>query len=218
MPMKQKYDKQDIKNSRKKTISNLGNSILYKLCKDHFKHVKDEHIVTKVLFIGRIYAAAVERRKSKGKEINDNFYKIKVVKAFKSTDLDNRLNRLKKIRNLNIDSIMEILSVHSSLMATLKKITGMDKRSFCSKYLHFHLPNLFFIYDSRALSTVSSLTNQVSNDLKPILLLKGIDKNYARFYCKCFDLQRNIRSKYKIDLTNRQLDNLFLGMANGRKS
>ena len=39
--------------------------ILYHLCKDNFQHEQEDVILTKVLFIGRIYAAAIERRKNK---------------------------------------------------------------------------------------------------------------------------------------------------------
>jgi hypothetical protein len=35
-------------------------------------------------------------------------------------------------------------------MTVLRDLTGLEKRALASKYLHFHLPRLFFIYDSRA--------------------------------------------------------------------
>jgi hypothetical protein len=96
----------------------------------------------------------------------------------------------------------------------LKKITALDKRSFSSKYLHFHLPDLFFIYDSRAVTALRQFTSQVPKDLKHILLLDKIDKQYAKFYCKCFDLKRQINTQFKIDLTHRQLDNFLNEVAN----
>ncbi len=43
----------------------LGNKILYDMCKNNFAHKNNGVIIAKVLFIGRIYAAAIERRKKK---------------------------------------------------------------------------------------------------------------------------------------------------------
>ncbi|PHX74462.1 MAG: hypothetical protein CK547_03045 [Chitinophagaceae bacterium] len=96
----------------------------------------------------------------------------------------------------------------------LKKITALDKRSFSSKYLHFHLPDLFYIYDSRAVTALRQCTSQVPKDLKYILEIDNIDNKYAKFYCKCFDLKRQIKKQFNINLTHRQLDNLLIEGAN----
>ena len=39
-------------------------------------------------------------------------------------------------------------------------------------------------------------------------------KEYAKFYCKSFDLKRQIKTQLNIELTNRQLDNLLIEIAN----
>lgn len=191
----------------------FGNAILYKLCKDNFRHDTDDHILTKVLFIGRIYAAAVERRKNKSTDNNDNFYTGTVAPAFRKSKLDDKLSELKIAKAENIRNIKSVLQTHYFLTSMLKIITALDKRSFSSKYLHFHLPDLFYIYDSRAVTALRQFTSQVPKDLKYILEVENIDNEYAKFYCKCFDLKRQIKTQFNIDLTNRQLDNLLIEVA-----
>jgi hypothetical protein len=170
------------------------------------------------MFIGRIYAAAIERRKNKKQTgiNNDNFYIDKVAPTFRKPKLDRQLSELKSMR-LTTDNIPQILRVHNDLMTTLSKITDLDKRSFCSKYLHFHLPDLFFIYDSRALTALRDFTSRVPKELRHIPQLSFVDKEYATFFCKCFDIKNKIEVEHKTKLTTRQLDNLLIETANRRK-
>lgn len=208
---------EQIDKAKQNRVWDFGNKILYDLCRDNFMHVKDEQILTKVLFIGRIYATALERRKKKdGKkdENKDNFYVKTLAPAFKEPKLDDYLKELKTIKNLNEGSIITILKVHGYLIDKLKAKTRHKNHSFCSKYLHFHLPDLFFIYDSRAVSALRHFTKQVPKDLKSILEIKGIDTEYAKFYCKCFDIKRQIEKRDNTTLTIRQIDNILIDEAN----
>ncbi len=202
--------KEQIKRSQEETLWDHGNSILYDLCKNNFKHKRDDVIITKVLFIGRIYATALERRKNKKNGDTSTFYIKRVAPAFRESELDIRLAELKKINVLSIIDIPLVLEAHNYLMKTLNKITGYNNRSFCSKYLHFHLPGLFFIYDKFASSKLSELSSGVSNDLSDILKRKNIDRKYSNYFCKCFDLKNEINHLYKTKLTTRQIDNLLL--------
>jgi hypothetical protein len=211
---KQLPNKKQLDSARQNNVWDFGNAILYKLCQDNFKHDTDDRILTKVLFIGRIYAAAVERRKNKSADINDNFYTDTVAPTFKKSKLDDKLSDLKTLKVEKIESIQSILQTHYYLTSMLQKITALDKRSFSSKYLHFHLPNLFYIYDSRAVTALRQFTSQVPKDLKYIRELDNIDNEYAKFYCKCFDLKRQIKTQFNIELTHRQLDNLLIEVAN----
>jgi hypothetical protein len=204
--------------AKQKKVWDLGNDILYNLCKSNFKHDRDEQILTKVLFIGRIYAAAVERRRNKKERINDNFYIEIIAPTFRKSKLDQYLKKLKHIKKQSVNNIEAILQTHFYLTYILKEITDLNKRSFCSKYLHFHLPELFFIYDSRTVTALKQFTNQVPIDIKHIGQLETVDKKYAMFYCKCFDLKQRIEKHYNTTLTNRQFDNLLLEIAQKKKS
>jgi hypothetical protein len=210
--------REQLKKAKQNNVWDFGNKILYDMCREYFHHNKAEHILTKVLFIGRIYASAVERRRNKKDEINDNFYIDTIAPTFINSKLDTYLDKLKSIKNLNIGNIKEILQTHYYLTNTLKKITDLEKRSFSSKYLHFHLPDLFFIYDSRAVMALRFFTSNVPKDLKKFIQLETADIEYAKFYCKCFDLKRQIEVHYKKTMTMRQFDNLLIEIANNKNN
>ncbi len=212
--MKQLPNRKQLEAVQQDRVWDFGNSILYNLCKNNFEHLEDEHILTKVLFIGRIYAAAVERRKNKSEDINDNFYTEKVIPAFADPKFDEKLSKLKSLINVEIENIGTILQTHHYLVSKLYEITELNKRSFSSKYLHFHLPDLFYIYDSRVVTALRQFISKDPKDLKHILKTDNIDLEYAKFYCKCFALKKEIQTKFKIDLTTRQLDNLLVEVAN----
>ncbi len=193
-----------------KSLWDHGNNFLYDLCSKNFEHTKEDVIVTKVLFIGRIYAAALERNKIKKDENNTSFYFKTVAPKFKNSEIDKRLRNLKSVDELTADNIPSVLETHNYLMETINKITGHNNRSFCSKYLHFHLPNLFFIYDSIALKNLRKYISKVPDHLNTILKCDNIDEEYAKFFCKCYDLKQKIEKDCKTKLTLRKLDNLLL--------
>lgn len=206
--------KKQIKNAQKPNLWDHGNALLYKLCQENFSHTNDETILTKTLFIGRIYAAAIERRKKHIGEGNDNFYRDKIIKIFKESDVDERLSKLKYLREIKIDNILTILQTHNYLLTKLESITALKKRSFCSKYLHFHLPDLYFIFDSRSVSALRKFKINIPKELNYIVNSKYVDKEYATFYCKCLVLKENIKKQFGVGLTTRQLDILFIELAN----
>ncbi|KHE90896.1 MAG: hypothetical protein K8F52_05860 [Candidatus Scalindua rubra] len=107
---------------------------------------------------------------------------------------------------INIDVIPEILSVHKFLLDTFKNITGMEKRSLVSKYLHFHFPNLFYIYDSRAVTSLRKFQKRKRVRLPQC----EFDKEYATFFVKLHGWQQEIYEKTGADLTPREMDRLLL--------
>jgi hypothetical protein len=106
----------------------LGNHVLYSLCKNHPKHDLGEAIIAKVWLIGRSYAAAIERRKN-ADETSDDFYEITVVEKIKNSNLDNWLANLP---NQVIDpwnELGQVITVHKRLMDLFSDLTGMEKRA-----------------------------------------------------------------------------------------
>lgn len=190
----------------------LGNQVLYDLCANYSAHDTAEKIVAKTWLIGRAYAAAIERRKNKS-VINDNFYLDTVVTAFNNSRLDMILAVLQNKR-LAVDTLHDVINAHFYLTKLLFDITKLDKRSFSSKYLHFHLPDLFFIYDSRAVAAMRLFVTRLPTHLKALENRESVDKEYSNFVYKCFHLQQTIFDKHKLLLTPRQLDNLLIETAN----
>lgn len=190
----------------------LGNQVLYDLCSNHFTHDKADKILAKTWLIGRAYAAAIERRRNKN-DINDNFYTDTVVSTFKNSRLDTILENLKN-QQLSVDTLHHIIDAHFYLTKLLFEITELDKRSFSSKYLHFHLSNLFFIYDSRAVKAMRQYVTRLPKHLNALAERESVDKEYSSFVYKCFHLRQSIFDKYNVLLTPRQLDNLLIETAN----
>ncbi len=210
--------KEQLNRALQLNVWDFGNKILYDMCQANPKHKQDDLILAKVMFIGRIYAAAVERRRNKKDEINDNFYIDTIAPAFRNSKLDRLLEALRKYKTITVESIPHILHTHHYLTTTLNKITDLEKRSFSSKYLHFHLPDLFFIFDSRAVTGLRFFTSDVPKELEHFTQTDAVDKEYAKFFCKCLDLKRQTESHYKIKLTSRQLDNILIEVANKKSS
>lgn len=205
-----------IENCQKSKPWDLGNKVLYDLCRQNFTHDTTERILAKTLLIGRAYAAAIERRKNK-KDLNDNFYLDTVAPAFRKPKLDKLLAELKNVRNITADTIPKIIVSHNYLTQLLFDITELGKRSFSSKYLHFHLPELFFIYDTRAVSAMRRFVNRLPKELKSLADQENVDKEYSNFFYKCYLLRQNIKEQFVVLLSPRQLDNLLMETANKTK-
>lgn len=197
----------------KKSVWDFGNGVLYKLCAENFYHIKDEKILAKVWLIGRAYAAAIERRRIKEAN-NDDFYIDKVVPAFKNSELDSRLNELSHFDRLTEDNLVKMLDTHYYFTKLTADLTGLEKRSFCSKYLHFHLPNLFPIYDSRVVGSLRKLISKTPLRFSQILNSTRIDREYAKFVCKSLAVRQDIEIIYGEELTLREFDNLLIRFAN----
>ena len=187
----------------------FGNEILYKMCQQNFEHKRIDKIVGKVILIGRAYAAAIERRKNKTEE-NDNFYIDKVAPMIKNSKLDDYIGQLKSESEVNEKNIADILKLHFYLTELIKEITEQNKRSFSSKYLHFHLPNLFFIYDTRAVKAIRLLKTKLPRKHKTELDDNVIDKEYATFFYKCYEQKKLLEKEYSVMLSIRHFDNILM--------
>ena len=86
----------------------------------------------------------------------------------------------------------------------------MNKRSFASKYLHFHLPKLFFIYDTRAVSALKKIVPVLPVEIKKYYKTLNFDSDYTDFLFRCLYLQKIIASEHNIILSPREIDNLLL--------
>lgn len=199
--------KQLVKKSRQHNPWDLTNKTLYELCETYPNHKSLSEITAKVFIIGRSYAAALERRRNKHADATDDFYFKKAAPVILKSNIDRNLNTLRKMSKIDHE---DILKTHKDLTDTFTKISGLEKRSLASKYLHFHVPDLFFIYDSRALKGLVTITSKYTELRKKGVVNDAFDKNYAGFYYRCCELQAFIQNKTGVNLTPRQLDNFLL--------
>jgi len=201
--------KEQVESSLENSEWDLGNTILYDMCSQYPAHNKSAEIIAKVWLIGRSYAAAIERRKNarNGEFKGDVSYIGKVAPEIIHSDIDGLPRTLEVINGISESTLEAILSVHLNVTDLFSKISGLEKRSLASKYLHFHYPELFFIYDSRAVTAVSHLSNLTGRVGRSKY---KADNEYRKFCEKCLNLRKYVEDNFNIYLTARQLDNLLL--------
>lgn len=192
----------------------FANDVLYRLCKEHPEHTDPKRVAAKVWLIGRSYAAAIERGRDKSnKPNNDEFYMETVGPDICDSDIDIRLQECTEMFKLTNEKLTNAIveksiEVHGEITEELYNINQNRRpRSLASKYLHFHFPDFFFIYDSRASIGLNALSKVL--ELESKLACTG-DNYYRIFAGKCLSLYGTLSSKYGHELTTRQLDNLLL--------
>lgn len=200
-----------VKRALRDDIWSVGNKALYDLCATYPTHQSDSEIVAKVWLIGRAYSAALERGKSAGPHgdgSTDEFYARAVPKAMRVATLRRALQPLATVKTVSERSAPSALAAHGQLTRVFRALTGKDKRSLASKYLHFHYPGLFFIYDSRAAEVVRRLgLPSVDIDVP-----RGADKAYARFVGAALGIKSHVAEHFNVSLTPREVDRLLLGL------
>ncbi len=185
----------------------VGNQVLYRLCAEHPGHSDVGVIASKIWLIGRAYAASVERRPKGYGPSGDAFYVEYLGPKFRKANID---TWLRELAVLPVDDSAAILKAHNKMTKLFKKYTGHERRSLASKYLHFHFPERFFIYDFRARGSVTNLTRSSYDRRKWETDRAEADVEYAEFWCRCDLLRGQIRNLTGHDLNPRQLDNILL--------
>lgn len=191
----------------------FGNSILYQMCEDNPLHNDSDVVIGKIWLIGRSYAAAIERRKIADDYQGDDFYYDAVAPKMLEIgkELDSRIESLKNNSGIIADCIPEILSTHKYLMDAFMDLTGLEKRSLASKYLHFHCPEKFFIYDSRARAAIGKIVKRPNK--KILLGIDDHDAEYGDFVCRMLELQEYLDEKLGVYEKPRAIDSFLLSEA-----
>ena len=186
----------------------VGNKLLYKLCEDNPMNDDVNGLIAKLWLIGRSYAAAIERRRNASEENDDFYYEVVAPLMLDiGPDLDARLEMLRKSSGTIKDDVEAVLSTHRFLTDAFYDITELEKRSLVSKYLHFHCPNKFFIYDSRAKETVGKLIKKAN---RSFVSSEDNDSEYRDFVCRMIELQDLLTEVTNERPSPRQLDNFLL--------
>lgn len=164
----------------KKSDWEWGNEVLYRMCRDEPGHKSIDVIAGKVWLIGRSYAASLERHASDHMVEGENFYLKQVAPAVMESGIDKWLLDSGTIGRVTDENVEIVLDVHKKCTELFKTIAGRDRRSFVSKYLHFHQPNAFFIFDSQANNAIRKLLSG-----QRFKIPKGYDDQYAAFVSRC---------------------------------
>ena len=202
----------DVENAMGPTPWDLGNQVLYDLCRQHPGHTDEQAVIAKIWIIGRVYAAAIERRRNKtlnGDKMptGDRFYREVVLPNVLTSDLDDWLFEARAAQPSTPQGIATLVDVHCRTMNLFKDISGLEKRSLASKYLHFHVPQLFYILDARAAQALRNLDNDVPRETRIVGL--G-DREYRGFVNRCEDLRGFCHAQFGLNMGPRKIDNLLL--------
>lgn len=185
-----------------------ANLVLYDLCSEHPAHRDRSDVLAKVLLIGRVYAAAIERRRNKKDDHdNDRFYVDTVAPSICKSAIDDWMHHAKIANPESPDGLNTMVEVHGRVTGLFNEISDLQKRSLASKYLHFHVPQLFLIYDSRAVEAI----REFSDVLPRASRSKGLgDNEYRKFAEKATILVQLCKREYGLTMSPRQFDNLLL--------
>jgi len=137
----------------------LGNNVLYKLCRQYPVHHCQQAVIAKIWLIGRSYAAAIERRRKFRKLTNDAFYNEKAAPKIIGSSIDAWIAKAAKVPRLDTKSLPTILEVHAEVTNLFSRLSGLDQRALASKYLHFTCLTAFlFMTHVRTGRSVNSRT------------------------------------------------------------
>ena len=183
------------------------NQILYDVCATYPDHINEPEVAAKVVLIGRTYSVALERAKRPG-ESADDFYLKRVVPTIIESGIDEWISGLAKFEAPNRETMMpQILRVHRQVVDLIQGITDRQHRSFASKYLHFHRPEHFFIFDSRAEAKGRELAFNVPRRSDLSLFS---EPTYHLFVERCLFLVEQQFEKTGVRPTPRELDTWLL--------
>ena len=102
------------------------------------------------------------------------------------------------------------MAAHFRFVKFLNKHTARPRISFAAKYLHFHRPDAFFIYDSRAVEELKTRITRPGR-CKPPSICADYDPKYADFVLRCMQHRDKMAAHCAWSpLTPRQLDRKLL--------
>lgn len=163
--------------------SGWGNDVLYRMCRDAPKHTSIDVVASKLWLIGRSYAAAIERGAEK------DYHMERMAWLMIREGLDDELRKVETIDYPDHESLGVVLQVHKFLTDLFAKPveqggTGVAKRSLASKYLHFHQPKAFFLYDSISKNKLGqALKGSGFRPHRPAAA--DVDPDYSEFAQRC---------------------------------
>jgi len=184
-----------------------GDEVLYEMCRRDPCHSDVQPVVAKMWLIGRSYAAAIERKRPKDGSTAEDFYS-RIARRLIDSDLDDQISGLNRMTKLEPDSVDGLLDVHAAVIGLLKPDTGDAKRSFASKYLHFHCPTVVPIYDSLAEAAIYAALGR--ERVRTRVSSPDHDGAYRTFVARVLHLRSELEDEYGISLSPRQMDRLLL--------
>lgn len=176
-----------------RSIQDTRSRALYDLCFFHRHHLQDELVADKLRLIGRLYA---EYGAGLG------FSPELSAHCLAKSPVDRWFSALSTAEQLDGWLLLEL---HKRVMDVFADLPETEARSLASKYLHFHFPELFSIYDSQVDSAVKALSEGDCG----FLAMSDHDPVYGRFHAGCRKLAERLAPLIGRRLSPRELDRVL---------
>lgn len=168
---------------------------LYDLCFMYRHHLRDEIVADKLRLIRRLYSdSPVWPGKAFSAEA--------AAHNLTQSSVDHWFGALSTAEELDSGLLLEL---HKRLMGVFDDLTEEEARSLASKYLHFHFPELFYVYDTRIATALSLL---IEGDCG-FLALAEFDPAYGRFHACSRRLTERLLPQVGRRLSPRELDRVL---------
>jgi hypothetical protein len=167
---------------------------LYELCFMHRHHLRDDIVADKLRMLVRLCA---ERG-----IVMDDFSPEYAAHRLGRADVDRWFGGLATAEKLDVALLLE---VHKHMMRVFDDLGEVEARSLASKYLHFHFPELFFVFDSRVEAAAIALGEGECG----YLALYEHDPVYGRYYACARKLVDKMAPLVGRRLSPRELDRVL---------
>ena len=190
----------------------LCNDVLYALCRDRPRHKATQDVLAKIVIIGRVHSASLERRKPSGSFHSDGFLDQIATPAIQGSHIDFWFDELSAASSkINSERPLDLLlRVHRDLTLLFQKISGQRNRSLAAKYLHCHFPDLFYVFNTRSAATLRKYVSMRNATFRGEPFA---DSQYERFFLSCERFNDQAETCLGRRLSPRQMDKVLLELS-----
>lgn len=196
--MKTEISREFIADTLAQSILDPRTRALYELCFMHRHHFQDEIVADKLRMIVRMCA-------EHGLAVNA-FSPEYAAHRLGRSGVDRWFAGIATAEQLDPALVFEM---HKRVMAVFADLPAEQARAIASKYLHFHFPELFFLYDSRVAAAAYALGQGECG----YLARSEHDPEYGRFFACCRKLSERLVGPAGRRLNPRELDRVLRAWA-----
>lgn len=169
-PMHSILTREFITDTLAQSVQDVRTRALYELCFLHRHHIRNEIVADKLRMILRLCA-------DHGLKVGDLSPEFAAYRLGQS-GVDRWFAGLTTAEQIDPALVFEM---HKRVMDLFDELPSQQARSLASKYLHFHFPELFYLYDSRVEAAAVALGQGECGYLAG----GDHDPDYARFFACC---------------------------------
>ncbi|WP_298370626.1 hypothetical protein [Azospirillum sp.] len=193
-------------------LSKFGNDVLYRMCQERPKHELKGDVFSKIWLIGSSYSASLKRGANQDNPLEKVTDAMTSINNQNQNRVDCLIQSVSRINCLTTENIHISLAAHSKFLSILSEVIDLNRRSFASKYLHFHAPQAFFIFDSVVNKNIRSQLKEWGvhqNSFRISDNIKEFDETYSSYCLRAIYYRDEIMRKP--DATPREVDRALYG-------